>query len=334
MLHSYLTPKPCYMIKVITPLAALTVGMSVVSADTTWEGDVVGDEDNYYNVNNWSNGLPNNVDNPGTIDSGTPGADGSLDVTNNNGEYLNVVTGGTLVTATVTTTRFQNFSTVNVNGGTLSVGNGQTLQLGGDTALNLNGGLVTSSSGTATIWTNSSSAVINVNSATTFSGVNIWNRLGTVNIDNTTLTLGTYDFVQGSNDAFLNLQNGATLHATTEFDYAGNSAFTHGLITLTNGVNTFRAAAWDNPENLQFNFTSTALNSTIVIDAGFFDETEWAAKWADGTLTFDGGNVGSFGDYFTVAGDTLTLTSVPEPSTYALIGGILALALVMTRRRK
>ncbi|WP_269522643.1 PEP-CTERM sorting domain-containing protein [Coraliomargarita parva] len=43
-------------------------------------------------------------------------------------------------------------------------------------------------------------------------------------------------------------------------------------------------------------------------------------------LVFDGRNGGQYG--------TFTMTSIPEPSTYALIGGVAALALGVCRRRK
>lgn len=321
------------MKKYITPITCLAFSTTVSFAATTWIGGTLGDENNYYNSENWSSNLPS-VANPGTISSGTPGADGSLDVTNNNGEYITIETGGTLVTATAATTRFQNFSTINLNGGTLSIGSGNTFQLGGDTDLNLNGGLVTSSSGTATMWTNSTSAAININSTTTFTGVDLWHRLGSVTIDNSTLTLGTYDFVQGSNDAFLTLQNGSTLHATTQFDYAGNPSFTMGQISFGNGANSLRAATWNDPENMNFDFAPNAVGSTIVIDSGFYDLSEWQTKWGDGTLTVDGANTGNFSDYFSVSGNTLTLAAVPEPSSFALLGGILSLAIAAVLRRK
>ena len=41
---------------------------------------------------------------------------------------------------------------------------------------------------------------------------------------------------------------------------------------------------------------------------------------------------GTTGDYMAI--DSITLTAVPEPSSYALIAGMLALASIMVRRRK
>jgi hypothetical protein len=41
---------------------------------------------------------------------------------------------------------------------------------------------------------------------------------------------------------------------------------------------------------------------------------------------------GTTGDYMSI--DSITLTAVPEPSSYALIAGMLALASIMVRRRK
>ena len=40
---------------------------------------------------------------------------------------------------------------------------------------------------------------------------------------------------------------------------------------------------------------------------------------------------GTTGDYMSI--DSITLTAVPEPSSYALIAGMLALASLMVRRR-
>ncbi len=67
---------------------------------------------------------------------------------------------------------------------------------------------------------------------------------------------------------------------------------------------------------------------------GATQSTTWEALWDANMLQFDGGNSGSFSDHFTTSGTgaDYTLTSVPEPSSAALLG-LGGLALILRRRK-
>ncbi len=62
----------------------------------------------------------------------------------------------------------------------------------------------------------------------------------------------------------------------------------------------------------------------------------WETLWTEGILQFNGGNTGAFADHFTTTGTAgtagYTLTSVPEPSSTALLG-LGGLALILRRRK-
>ena len=80
------------------------------------------------------------------------------------------------------------------------------------------------------------------------------------------------------------------------------------------------------------NGTGLTTISSIVLAA----KSPAAGSWGGGdTGTIYSGDAtagGTTGDYMAI--DSITLTAVPEPSSYALIAGMLALASIMVRRRK
>ncbi|WP_269538674.1 PEP-CTERM sorting domain-containing protein [Cerasicoccus fimbriatus] len=313
------------MNKYLTPSTAILLFAVSASAQTNWTGSINND---FSTAGNWDNGLPDNATNPGIITSGTPTYDA---ITNGNLSSTNIIqSGGTASFFTDNQVTFQNDSVWDLNGGTIDISGTGRLSLGGTATLNVNGGNLTSSGG-GIFWVNSSNANLSILQDLNTSVI-LSQRTGNVLIDNSTLTIGTYNFSNNTSLAALTLQNGGTLNATTIFDYAGGNNTNQGQITFTNGANSLQAAAWDRPAEMQFDFTSTAVGSTITITTGFYNQTEWETKWTDGELTVDGANLGSFSDYFTVSGDTLTM--VPEPSTYALLGGLMAIGLALLRRRK
>ena len=125
-----------------------------------------------------------------------------------------------------------------------------------------------------------------------------------------------------------NLSGGAVSSELT-FRIANN-----GSMNFQAGSGTLTSAAWNSS-------SSTGTMNFVSGWTGFINiATENAASWKTmlaTTLagsTFDGVAIteANFDDNFVVTGSTLTL--VPEPGTYAMIGGILAFAFVMLRRRR
>jgi hypothetical protein len=105
-----------------------------------------------------------------------------------------------------------------------------------------------------------------------------------------------------------------------------------GAMNFLAGAGTLTSAAWKDTQDGTMNFVSGW--------TGFVNiASETAASWKTmlaTTLagsTFDGVVIttANFDDNFIVTGSVLTV--VPEPGTYALIGGLLALGYVMVRRR-
>jgi hypothetical protein len=132
-----------------------------------------------------------------------------------------------------------------------------------------------------------------------------FNNEGTFNFS------GTADVNTGSsggsgNDRFFNFGLG-----TGTVDFTGNLNTQNMLIDWTSGS--------------EFSLTAATISGS---------GTTFEELWTAGALLVDGAQTGSFGDNFSVTGDTLTLAAVvPEPSAYALLAGMLAFGWIMTRRR-
>ena len=126
-----------------------------------------------------------------------------------------------------------------------------------------------------------------------------------------------------------------------DFNISGGAVSSDLTFRITNGGSlhflagsgSVTSAAWKSTQSGTMNFVS---GWTGFINIATEDEAKWRTMLAT-TLagsTFDGVDIteANFDDNFVVTGSTLTL--VPEPGTYALIGGMLALGYEMVRRRR
>ena len=154
---------------------------------------------------------------------------------------------------------------------------------------------------------------------------------------------GTYNLSGGSISVTGSGNNdrGNFLVNNIDFNISGGAVSSELTFRITNngslnflaGSGSVTSAAWKQNQTGTMNFVS---GWTGFINIATEDEAKWRTMLAT-TLagsTFDGVDIteANFDDNFVVTGSTLTL--VPEPGTYTLIGGMLALGYVMVRRRR
>jgi hypothetical protein len=108
--------------------------------------------------------------------------------------------------------------------------------------------------------------------------------------------------------------------------------FNGGSMNFLAGSGTLTSAAWKDSQVGTMNFVS---GWTGFVNIASETAASWKTMLATTLVgsTFNGVDIteANFDDNFVVTGSVLTV--VPEPGTYALIGGILALGYVMVRRR-
>ena len=139
--------------------------------------------------------------------------------------------------------------------------------------------------------------------------------------------------------AGLTFTNGGSIGTTNDTIFAYNAAQDFGAIVISGNTAAGTTNATANLSGgssfgLLF-FDGVGLSEGSLVSSagqnfGFYTDTTWAIPVADGdTLTFgnDLTQLTSIGTTGQVAG------AVPEPSSYALLGGLFALTCVMLRRR-
>lgn len=168
-------------------------------------------------------------------------------------------------------------------------------------------------------------------------------------------TAGTLTFTTGPNNSFgknnitdftYNMSGGAFVMTGQEFNVNRQTFnFSGGAISSTDELRVLNGSAM----NISGSGTLTAptIGGTVgtmnfvsgwtgSVNIADLNAAGWETMLATtlGGSTFDGVDItaANFDDNFVVTGSTLTI--VPEPGTYALIGGLLALGYVMVRRRR
>jgi hypothetical protein len=201
----------------------------------------------------------------------------------------------------------------NMSGGELTGSTG-AMTVGANGAFNMSGGILTSSSASTT------ATRFSVKSGGSFdiSG-------GTFADDGRLSVRGTFTIT--GNDATINLHqmSGAANSGTFEFAFDSD------------GVSTIASDSW-----LDFSNASLSINKAdyaggagdfVLVDAG---NSLLNGGFGAGNISVDG--FGEEGVDWNLTQDfvanTVTFTVVPEPGTYALLGGLLALGYVMVRRRR
>ena len=169
----------------------------------------------------------------------------------------------------------------------------------------------------------------------------------TVNDDSfTDDAAGTYSDTMGGNASF---GDNGHWNDTSRFTFGGGSA-TWTFLGLENGEYEV-AASWSFSSNrapdafytvqggsaIVVNQRAEASGGPLLTDASdqeiSFQMLTISALVTDGTLTVTI-NDGLGSNVVDAVADAIAIQAIPEPGTYALIGGLLALCSVMTRRRR
>ncbi|BDS06543.1 hypothetical protein NT6N_15830 [Oceaniferula spumae] len=222
---------------------------------------------------------------------------------------------------------------------------------------------ITIGNGDAVTHTPASDLQINGGGSLTISGGSSWTQTTThwTQIVDGTMTLdnGTFTRSSGGNLvlAFNANDNGVINATNSSINLGGELWFGHNLVsntgnqvaqvTLNNSTidanGTVGIWFWDtDATDTSMSINVIGAGSTIEArvgrrNTGGSDNTvTWETLWNEGILQYNGGNDGSFSDHFITSGTAgtvgYTLTSIPEPSSAALLG-LAGLALVMRYRR-
>lgn len=266
-------------------------------------------------------GVKGTVANPIQVSSGNTG---TATLTNT---YQNSATFSGLVTLnshdlTVATYVGAGSQAITFSGGTVSTGTGGnlTLKVGGVHALTISGGALNhvgsiTNSGVGTFGTTISSVI-----GSNVTGV-------TQNSSTSSLTLGGANLYSGPTTVSLGT---LATNATGTFGSSSVTVASGALLTLGN------SASFGDLATLTFAGTSTAssinLNFTGADTLGAVYDSVAGTYLAAGTYTASQLNTAFSSSVFAGTG-SLTVSAIPEPSTFAALGGVLALGVAACRRR-
>ena len=234
------------------------------------------------------------------------------------------VSGGTLTTTNLNVGQYDSSNgVINVNGGAFNVSNDAIF---GDTA---SGGINLSSG---------SVSFTDANAHLAFIQFGFGAGTGTIDISGGTWSGGRFNMGNGGTSVF-NLSNSTATFNAYGFQTAGSGTQTFNLTTDANGITQMNTTA----------FTLGGTNDTLNIDLSDYNISNGTSLTIVDAEFSNTGTMGTF-DNVNITGGTGTLnytndgfgaiitlddiTVVPEPSSYALISGCLALSSLMLRRRR
>lgn len=187
-----------------------------------------------------------------------------------------------------------------------------------------------------------------------FYGEDVFVDNGTMTLNNTTFefvnTGAQFRIAEGNGDSGTVHVSNSTLTVNGELwlgDAGANTSQT-AILNVTNSTLDLTTGAvglwfWDTDAagssmSINVNGAGSTVSGRVGRrnTSGQANNVSWEALWDEGILQYNGGNLGTFADHFETSGtpgnQNYILTSVPEPSSSALLG-LGGLALVLRRRK-
>ncbi|MFT5836653.1 MAG: hypothetical protein ACI9ZV_000149 [Candidatus Azotimanducaceae bacterium] len=301
--------------------AGLVAGFALSSQAQTTFNDSSATDSFIRNASNWDNGLPTGGSNPGTI-----AIDADFDTNSDLEGYDISHTAGDV-------SRGAGLSALRIGNGTTWVMSGSATTSGFRGLAANDGGSFTQNGGAADLSNNNrdtsvaGTGTITVNSGTMTIGRDLIARDGgTFTVTGGTITGIDQFLTQGFASAAggYNFNGGSTTADNFQLDTAGTATFSGtnaGSLNLLSGLGNGVTLDWQ-------------LGSLMQLTVAGADFAFYEGLFATNILRFGGSNAGEFSNNFQVSGATLSLSLVPEPSSFALISGMLGLTWVMLRRRQ
>lgn len=228
--------------------------------------------------------------------------------------------------------------TLNLTGGTLTVGGFTKSNTTGTTTINLNGGTLRAGASSATFLNNLTNTTVNIGNGGAIIDTNTFD----ISIAAPLLANGTGGLTKNSTGTLtlsgVNTFRGDTTISAGTLNLADSGALTFYLGNNTsNRVTGVGSASFDGTfrvdfsaaEGLSWSLVNSSVSASYVVFNGLID--------VGGMQTFvdSGGGLWTSADYsFSTLTGTLTSNAIPEPSSLAGLAGLAGLGFAATRRRR